>query len=68
MRFSLRHLQIFTAVVRLASDTSEVCLWYTDWPDVVGAYRAYRDQAPKADSRLHEGMYCQSMGQYGFYA
>jgi hypothetical protein len=59
---------IFTAMVRLVSDSSEVCLWYTDWPDVVAAYRAFREQSPQADSRLHEGMYCQSIGRYEYYA
>jgi len=59
---------IFTAMVRLTSGSNDVSLWYTDWPDVTAAYRAFRAQAPPpVAGRLHEGMYCQSMGRYDLY-
>jgi hypothetical protein len=60
---------IFTGAVRLASESNEVCLWYTHRPDVMAAYREYRANAPQPNAtRLHEGMYVQSIGQYEYYA
>ena len=65
---NILQMGMFTAAVRLKSDSSEVTLWYTDWPDVIAAYREFRAHAPHSEGRrLHEGMYCQSVGQYEFY-
>jgi hypothetical protein len=59
---------IFTAAVRLTSDSNDVCLWYTDRPDVLAAYQEYQSQAPPPDARrLHEGIYVPSIGHYQFY-